>query len=514
MVDMRAISLSAHPRGDGRVSTQRSTGVTTRMQATGTVRAERFSWAITRQRTVAIGIVQFGVLLACLFAAPFGKIVDVDYWWHLATGELILEQGIPREDPFSWTMAGEHWVTHEWLSEVIIAGVQNTFGYAANAAMFGAVGCAALAINYALARRLGASQRALALLGLLSVITLGLSLTARPQIFSWLMFSAFLYVLATDRQEPSRRIWLLPPLMLLWANLHLGFTYGLALTGVWLLSEVIRHLRGDDVNLLRAGGVFAACCAVSFATPATYELIFYPFRYWEDRQALSQVQEWKSPLQLHPALLAYHISLIIAVGVLLLRRRTPLFVTLAGVLMICVSLTALRNIAYLALVLLPVAGPAWQQVSGARVTRLPLAFASAVIAAVAAGALAVTLTFNTGFSFGEPGTRHFPAGGAEYIERNHAGARVLNTYDWGGYVIYATDVPVYIDPRSDLYRGDFMEDFYEILRVRDGWAQKLSARGIDVALLPTRGNLARAMRESGTWDEVFVGQRESVFVRR
>ena len=47
--------------------------------------------------------------------APF---VDFDYWWHLATGNWILDHHrVPIADPFSWTAGGRNWIAHEWLSE-------------------------------------------------------------------------------------------------------------------------------------------------------------------------------------------------------------------------------------------------------------------------------------------------------------------------------------------------------------------------------------------------------------
>jgi hypothetical protein len=484
------------------------------MQATTTPTVRPFAFSLTRGRTVAIGLVQFGVLLACLFAAPFGKRVDLDYWWHLRTGDLILEDGIPTKDPFSWTVAGEPWVMHEWLSQVIIAVIQQAFGYAAVAAFFGAVGCAALAVSYALARRLGAHPRALAMLGLLCIATLGLSLVARPQIFSWLFYTVFLYVLATDDDEHSQRVWLVVPLTLLWANLHLGFTYGLALIGVWCVAETVRAVRGQPVNIVRAPAVLAACLLVSLVNPAGIELLLYPFRYFEDRDQIARIQEWQSPLRIDPVLLPYHLSVLIAGYVLVFRRRVPLFVALAGVLTLLISMTALRNIAYLALVLLPVAGVAWQQ-GEARITRVPVTLAAATVGAVAICAMAIALHYNDRFSAREPSAAGFPEGGARYIETELPGRRLFNNYDWGGYLIYAApNTPVYIDGRSDLFRAGLMEEYFETLLRQPGWQQTLDRRGIEVILVPTSWNFSEALRQSGAWDEAFVGEGESVFVRR
>jgi hypothetical protein len=68
---------------------------------------------LTRTQTFA------GILLFGLLAMTARNAVDPDLWWHLRTGQWIMETGhIPRSDPFSFTRAGSPWVSHEWLSEV------------------------------------------------------------------------------------------------------------------------------------------------------------------------------------------------------------------------------------------------------------------------------------------------------------------------------------------------------------------------------------------------------------
>src|SRR6266446_5081166 len=60
-----------------------------------------------------------GILLFGLLAMTARNAVDPDLWWHLRTGQWIMETGyIPRSAPFSFTRAGSPWVSHEWLSEV------------------------------------------------------------------------------------------------------------------------------------------------------------------------------------------------------------------------------------------------------------------------------------------------------------------------------------------------------------------------------------------------------------
>src|SRR5688572_6847251 len=55
---------------------------------------------------------------------------DGDFWWHLKTGQYIVDQGvIPRTDFFSFTNYGKPWVAHEWLSEALFYLGYSGFGY-------------------------------------------------------------------------------------------------------------------------------------------------------------------------------------------------------------------------------------------------------------------------------------------------------------------------------------------------------------------------------------------------
>src|SRR5258708_38208818 len=57
---------------------------------------------------------------------------DPDLWWHLCTGQWIVETGhVPHSDPFSFTRAGHAWISHEWLSEVVFYELWKPGGFGA-----------------------------------------------------------------------------------------------------------------------------------------------------------------------------------------------------------------------------------------------------------------------------------------------------------------------------------------------------------------------------------------------
>jgi len=485
-------------------------------------RAGRISLAFPSYR-VPIAWVQLAVLFAVLAVVVVVRDVDPDFWWHLRTGQLIFDSGIPRHDVYSWTAAGHSWVAHEWLSEAIIYAVESVFGYAGNVVLFAAAAIASLTLMYRLAREGGAGTKILVLLMLLAVIITGYAMAARPQIFSWLFFATFVYVLERDyRSARPMPLWLLPALMAVWVNIHLGFVFGLVLVAAWGAALSLRRLRGDDADLRRVVFVGAACLLATLLNPHGAEILAYPLRYFEDRRSLALISEWQRPNPLNPLLAPFFIGVLVLGWSVVSRHRPSLFLCIVAIFAAASGLQALRNVPYVGLVLLPVAAPAlarrWPRLSRDRDshTTMPLGRAALVLGAFVVIVSLAATQITGSFSFAEPDPNGYPAGGADYVRDNLAGRRLYNDYGWGGYLIYETypDVPLFIDGRSDFYRNKIMDEYATIGRLQPGWQELMDTYRIDVALLRKDSRLARALRDDEAWQEVFVGDVESVLVRK
>src|ERR1700689_200621 len=188
-----------------------------------------------RAQTIFAAILFFGLL-----AMTARNAVDPDLWWHLRTGQMIVETGqVPHSDPFSFTRAGHAWVSHEWLSDVVFYELWKHGGAAALIVFSAIVTTAGFMLLYLRCLRNGAKPHWAA------AATVGGALAAapcwgvRPQMFSFMMASLFIWLLETGESRPRRLLWILP-LFLLWLNLHAGFALGPVLLlayGVGLISE-------------------------------------------------------------------------------------------------------------------------------------------------------------------------------------------------------------------------------------------------------------------------------------
>ena len=189
--------------------------------------------------------------------------VGADARWLAALGRTIVSQGsIPPGVPYAAAPSVD-WPNVPVLGELVFHGVQVVGGdrgflLAQLVAVTAALTLLALGM-----RALGAPDAACAVVLMLVFFAAAPSfIIVRAQLFSLVMFSALVLLLRAESRRPSRRAWLLVPLVALWANLHGAVLVGLAIAAAYLILE--RAPREP----VAAASVLAGCCAALFLTPA------------------------------------------------------------------------------------------------------------------------------------------------------------------------------------------------------------------------------------------------------
>ncbi len=179
----------------------------------------------------------FAAFLACATAAFAATIPanDPDLFWHLASGDWILDHGrLLDRDVFSFTMTGTPYNVGQWLGEVALALAYRAAGWLGIDLLRAAlVGLATLFASRAVLRL--QPHPAWATAPLLAAILVSKSDWGdRPQLFTLALFPLFLDLLLAVRGGADvRRLALLPPLVLLWSNLHGAFVAGEALVAIF-----------------------------------------------------------------------------------------------------------------------------------------------------------------------------------------------------------------------------------------------------------------------------------------
>ena len=478
----------------------------------------------------ALDVPTLGAALLYVIFFSFGLLhfTDPDYWWHLRTGQLIVESGsVPQYDPFSFTAAGSRWIAHEWLSDVIIYGVESGLGYAGSAILFSLVALGALFVMHRLLLKMGLSPRlALVIVALGGIMSLRYW-TVRPQVFTWLLLAVFLYTLYTYHRDGKGRLWHLPLLMLVWANLHAGYVIGLLLLGLWLAAMVAERVLWHERRDLRGPAlVLAASFVATAVNPNGLALLTYPLTYIAPGNAsFNLVSEWQSPDFHRPMHLPLALGIIILVAVGVMGSGRNLFRLGLALLFTFLALQSSRHQPVFALMFILVVGDvlcerwAWarrpdRQPPGARGypalnwSLLAMAVLTALVMLPRQPLAQVYATPNTG------GTPPYPVEGADFIRRHYPEARMFNSYLWGGYLINELypQQRVFIDGRPDMYGDALVEEYVEVVSLQSGWQDILNKYDVDLVIIEKESALATVLRESPAWRLAFSADVEEVFV--
>jgi len=210
------------------------------------------------------------VALAAAVAAVAGTI-GPDARWLSALGRSIVRLGaLPHGIPYAAAPSGG-WHNVPVLAELVFRGLQAGLG---DRGLLGAQVVAAVAAVTLLqrdARRLGATDAGIAAaIVVLLVAGLLAFVGIRAQLFSLVLFPAVVMLLRSDEREPSRRVWLLVPLLALWSNLHGAALVGLGVALVYLGVSRARR-RPLESAAIAGASALALCATPAFAgTPAYY----------------------------------------------------------------------------------------------------------------------------------------------------------------------------------------------------------------------------------------------------
>jgi hypothetical protein len=456
------------------------------------------------------------VLFLGIFLLTIRPVTDPDFWWHLRTGQLIVEtRQIPVTDPFSYTRSGTPWVTHEWLSEILIFFTYKAGGFNLLMLLFSLIITAAYATAY---YRTSATSRPF-IAGF--VMLLGASASnplwgVRPQMITLLFFGLFLLIL--DRFIKSgnaRDLISLPVLMLLWVNLHGGYILGLAAIGVYmagnlfdLLWKRFKHKESDrgllKVTLLLLGA-FVVSALAALVNPNGYKILLYPFQTLTDPAMQQYIQEWQSPdfSQAMWIPFAIMILLLIYTGLRGGGNKSTTQ-TLLLLIFLYMGLRDMRNIPLFAMVAIPVLSTQLN----ALITIPLLSSTSSRPSSIINWVLTLLIVVAVGSRFlQQVGNQEsdiaarFPATAVKWIREYKPSGRIFNLYDWGGYLIWTLypEYQVYIDGRADVYGSGFLTDYKGISAMKPGWQQTFERYDISTVLIEPDSVMANFLRQSSDW---------------
>ena len=464
------------------------------------------------------------MLAVGLFIMAARRATDPDLWWHLRTGQLILENHkIFHSDPYSFTKFDRPWVDHEWLSQILIFGLYRVGSWGTLIAGFALIIAGAYLIVFM--RSPGRPYVA----GVATVWGAVASIPCwgvRPQMLTLLLSSVWLLILEHSEEKP-KILWWTPLIMLLWVNLHAGYAVGLAFLALFFIGDALDAAFGSGssvvTRLRHLGLALAACLAVVPLNPYGLRLYRYPFETLHSRAMQAYISEWHSPDFHHTRYLPL---LLMILATLVLPALLPRSLRVRDLLLLSVTtyaaLRSARHIPVYVLVAVPLLSRLLQtQLEKSRKSNLfsgaapPTRIKLAVNASLLAGFLVFTglrLSFVVRHQAASE-AQAFPAAAASFLAHTRPSGPLLNHYNWGGYFIWKLypAYPVFIDGRADVYGDAFLDEFFSTYSLSgQSWRVPLEKWRIRTVVLPPDAPLLAALRTQPQWRQVFSDSQATI----
>lgn len=396
--------------------------------------------------------------------------VDPDFGWHQAIGQKFLEGGgIIYGDEFSWTMPGYFWGNRYFIYQILVAFLYKHVGYLLTAVIFGLIGSLAVVILSAGGRRINFWIVLIVLLGTgVAVINLGV----RPHMISFLLFAIELRLLAAEffKKTWMGLFWFV--FFAIWANFHQAFFVGVLILFVFILIDSFWQRR----SLKRVGVFIRGLCILvagvgGLATPFGGQLWKSLVYDLSGSKTWVAIAEWNSVAVYLPGGLIYALSGLVFIYVFSKKFREikPAWFLVASLLFMLPFLAT--NFAFFwAAIFIFIATRHFDVKLNLRSDKLVKV---SLILSSAAVAMALVLAFfvNLGESLSLENRLKkdgFPVEAVNFIKEKGLSDKLLNHYDWGGYIIWqAPMIPVFIDGRMTGWRNDngsyILADYLEII---------------------------------------------------
>ena len=475
-------------------------------------------------------LVLAGLLTAVATRALLLKfcVLDLDIWWHLKVGDWIVEHlAVPHTGILSRTAADRPWVAYSWGYEVLLSRAYQWFGLV-GIGVYGVLLTLAVAYSiYWMARRLSGRFWWACALATVTCSAFLYNLMPRPVFFSMVLFTVTLtLILEANRSGRVQLLYWLPPLFVLWANLHIQFLYGLFLVGLLLGVNLLQRVAGrrgivpgfvlpPTLPTTTLGAIFLGCVVASCIGPYSYHLYQVIFEYSTAQVPYVMIQELR-PINFRAY--SHYVQLLLtgagffALGwqkkidpfklALLIVASVVGFRTMRDSWFICIAAAA-------CIADFPAPetewrrGETWLEKSGVA------AFVALAMVLVASDA-----------DFNQRGldraiSSMYPVKALNYLRQHPAPGPIYNTLDWGGFLTwYMPDYPVAIDGRNDLYGDDLDRLFFETENGGESYATDPYLNEAGVVLMQKSHPLAGLLLSDPRFSLVYQDQFAAVFVRR
>ena len=411
-------------------------------------------------------------------------ILEPDYFWHVKAGQVMFNNGILTHDIFSWVLNGYYWMSHEWLFEIILYIFKMLFG-TYHVLVYSYICLFSLFFIIFTVNREKLSKNIFYTINyFVLVVTIYKDfIQARPYLLS-LSFIALTVYLCLDlfKNEDSKKIYFLPLISILWANIHggssnLSYTFCLIflICGLFKFSfRKIEATRLSKKQILKYIAVIVLCAVGICINIHGYKMLLYPYVNIMDTTMINYITEWQ-PTAIRGDVYHYiYFILILFIGATMLfsSKKTRFVDLMVFGFVTYLGLSSIRFWIFLPIVMSFIIFDYVKKKKVSTPTICVFSFLTFLILGVGIYNIKnINLEYKLELT-----------DGVIKALKKEKPERLFNLYNNGGELIYH-DIPVFIDGRADLYSGKNLQEFFDIVNLDDKFFGLMEKYDFDYYLL-------------------------------
>jgi len=455
--------------------------------------------------------------------------LDGDLPRHLVMGKYILQTGsVPATELFIYPYLGRHYVTHEWLADVVYYGIYKFVGLK-GIVLFSAFALASTfyLIYQSVTTRFQNRLGAFFLVGWGALAT-SLNWVTRPHLISMLFLSIWLIWADKLRRGEKISIWIFPAFMLLWSNTHGIFIAGILILFAyavgWLVDLVL-----DDASVNKQAGknlwlVLILSILVSVLNPGGIGSWKSIFGFVNNQYLMSRMLEANPPNFQMPEMRVLLGLIVISIFLLAIKKER----ISSGQGLLLAGFTAMTLIAFRNIHLYGIVAPFVLAETISTFNSIPLLFRLesnlhriesqingffwVIVSTLVLGMLVLSSAAASKLYQFDP--EKFPVGAVAWLKENPQAGKMFNYLNWGGYITFNLypEQLAFTDSVADI-TGEITMKYETVIDLLPGWENIFQQYDIEWVLIPSDSNLAATLTDELQW-KVLYEDETSVILRK
>ncbi len=415
-----------------------------------------------------------------------------DYYWHVKLGEYIIKnKTVPTMDIFSWygIINNLPWISHEWLSGVILYLNKIIFGKYAVLIFCTTMYFTIMLLLFFLNKKEYLKNIKFTLLHILiGSILLSALVTPRPHLLSYCLLIISIYLVKDFSQnENSKKIYFLPLISLIWANIHGGSSnLSYIILGIFFISKIID--KKMTLSLLKKYLFVFVMIIISLAiNPHGIKIVFYPYLNMLDTTMKTNIAEWNiTKITGLNSLTLYLFILLLTIILLKERKKVKTVDILLFLSFLFLSTTSIRFMPFIYIVSTFFIFNYIPSCEIAPINYKVITFVSII-------SLIISIVYIPKFL--EKVNKKIIDDEIITYLRDNKPERLYNYYDYGGYLIY-NDIKVFYDGRADIFSKNIFQSAIDVIDLKADSLTFIEKFDFDYYLLPKNTMLVNYLLES------------------